>query len=77
MLVAAAAAVPLVRVENASGHRLVAAMRSHPGSGEIRFNRRYHPLVRRARVRPRHESGTVSISCLVKELTFEPDHWYF
>ena len=57
--------------------RLVAAMRSHPGAVEIGFNRRYHPLVRRARARLRQESGPVSISCLVKELTFEPDHWYF
>jgi predicted dehydrogenase len=57
--------------------RLVAAMRSYPGAVEIGFNRRYHPLVRRARARLRRESGPVSISCLVKELTFEPDHWYF
>lgn len=57
--------------------RLVAAMRSYPGAVEIGFNRRYHPLVRRARARLRQESGPVSISCLVKELTFEPDHWYF
>ena len=57
--------------------RLVAAMRAHPGAVEIGFNRRYHPLVRRARARLRQEPGPVSISCLVKELTFEPDHWYF
>jgi len=57
--------------------RLVAAMRAHPGAVEIGFNRRYHPLIRRARARLRRESGPVSISCLVKELTFEPDHWYF
>jgi predicted dehydrogenase len=58
-------------------HRLAAAMRSYPGAVEIGFNRRYHPLVRRARARLRQESGPISISCLVKELTFEPDHWYF
>jgi predicted dehydrogenase len=58
-------------------HRLAAAMRSYPGAVEIGFNRRYHPLVCRARARLRQESGPVSISCLVKELTFEPDHWYF
>ena len=57
--------------------RLVSAMRAHPGAVEIGFNRRYHPLVRRARARLRQETGPVSISCLVKELTFEPDHWYF
>ncbi len=57
--------------------RLAAAMRAHPGAVEIGFNRRYHPLVRRARARLRRETGPVTISCLVKELTFEPDHWYF
>ena len=34
-------------------HRLAAGMRSHPGAVEIGFNRRYHPLVRRARARLR------------------------
>jgi predicted dehydrogenase len=58
-------------------HRLAAGMRSHPGSIEIGFNRRYHPLIRRARKRLLQESGPTSISCLVKELIFEPDHWYF
>ena len=57
--------------------RLAAAMRANPGAVEIGFNRRYHPLVRRARARLRRETGPVTISCLVKELTFEPDHWYF
>ena len=58
-------------------HRLAAGMRSNPGSVEIGFNRRYHPLVRRARERLLQESGPISISCTVKELVFEPDHWYF
>jgi predicted dehydrogenase len=57
--------------------RLAAGMRSSPGAVEIGFNRRYHPLVRRARVRLLQESGPTSISCTVKELAFEPDHWYF
>lgn len=57
--------------------RLAAGMRSHPGSVEIGFNRRYHPLVRRAKARLLRESGPTSISCVVKELALEPDHWYF
>ena len=57
--------------------RLAAGMRAHPGAVEIGFNRRYHPLVRRARERLRQESGPTSICCTVKELAFEPDHWYF
>ena len=66
---------PTVTTEDV--HRLAAAMRSNPGSVEIGFNRRYHPLVHRVRTRLRQESGPTSISCIVKELTFEPDHWYF
>ena len=57
--------------------QLAAAMRANPGAIEIGFNRRHHPLVRRARARLARESGPTSISCVVKELTFEPDHWYF
>lgn len=57
--------------------RLAAGMRSHPGSVEIGFNRRYHPLVRRAKSRLLRESGPTSICCVVKELALEPDHWYF
>lgn len=57
--------------------RLAAAMSSNPGSVEIGFNRRYHPFVRRARERLLREEGPTSISCTVKELAFEPDHWYF
>lgn len=66
---------PTVTVEDV--RQLAAAMRAHPGAIEIGFNRRYHPLVRRARARLARESGPTSISCVVKELTFEPDHWYF
>jgi predicted dehydrogenase len=66
---------PAVTAEDV--HRLAAGMRSHPGSVEIGFNRRYHPLVRKARARLLRESGPTSISCIVKELNFEPDHWYF
>lgn len=66
---------PTVTAEDV--HQLAAAMRANPGAIEIGFNRRYHPLVRRARARLARESGPTSISCVVKELTFQPDHWYF
>lgn len=66
---------PVVTDEDA--RRLAAAMRSHPGKVEIGFNRRYHPLVRKARSRLRRETGPTSITCVVKELNFEHDHWYF
>jgi predicted dehydrogenase len=57
--------------------RLARAMASHPGAVEIGYNRRYHPLVRRARDRIRRRPGPTSITCTVKELPFQPDHWYF
>ncbi len=66
---------PTVTAEDVT--RLTTAMLANPGAIEIGFNRRYHPLVRRARARLRQESGPTSISCVVKELSFQPDHWYF
>jgi predicted dehydrogenase len=57
--------------------QLAEVMRANPGAVEIGFNRRYHPLVRKARGRLQRESGPTSISCTVKELTFAEDHWYF
>lgn len=57
--------------------QLASAMRANPGAVEIGFNRRYHPLVRKARARLQRESGPTTISCVVKELSFERDHWYF
>ena len=56
--------------------RLVANMAARPGVIEIGFNRRYHPLVRRARKRLQREAGPASITCTIKEIELEPDHWY-
>ena len=42
-------------VTPADVHQLAGIMRSHPGSVEIGFNRRYHPLIRRARARLRRD----------------------
>ena len=55
---------------------LVEAMNARPGAIEIGFNRRYHPLILRARARLRREHGPTSITCTVRELALEPDHWY-
>jgi predicted dehydrogenase len=57
--------------------RLAKVMLTRPGIVEIGFNRRYHPLVRRAQKYLSHEHGPTSITCTVKELEFQPDHWYF
>jgi predicted dehydrogenase len=56
---------------------LVEAMTARPGAIEIGFNRRYHPLILRARARLHQEQGPTSIICTIKEVTLEPDHWYF
>lgn len=66
---------PTVTVEDV--HQLAELMQANPGAVEIGFNRRYHPLVRKARAQLAKESGPTSISCVVKELTFQEDHWYF
>ena len=66
---------PAVTAEDV--RELAQTMQAHPGAIEIGFNRRYHPLVRKARARLQKESGPTSISCTIKELTFHDDHWYF
>jgi predicted dehydrogenase len=66
---------PTVTVEDV--HRLTDTMQAYPGAVEIGFNRRYHPLIRKARAQLAKESGPTSVSCIVKELTFQEDHWYF
>jgi predicted dehydrogenase len=66
---------PTVTAEDVQ--QLSAIMQANPGAIEIGFNRRYHPLVRRARAQLQKETGPTSISCIVKELAFHRDHWYF
>lgn len=66
---------PVVTADDVA--RLAGVMASHPGVVEIGYNRRYHPLVRRARDRIRRTPGPTSITCTVKELPFQSDHWYF
>lgn len=66
---------PTVTAEDV--RQLAEIMTSNPGAIEIGFNRRHHPLIRKARARLQHESGPTSISCTVKELSFQEDHWYF
>jgi predicted dehydrogenase len=66
---------PVVTREDVA--RLTEAMTARPGNVEIGFNRRFHPLVRRAQERLSDETGPMSITCTVKELAFHPDHWYF
>jgi len=66
---------PAVTVDDVRA--LAEVMRANPGAVEIGFNRRYHPLVRKARARLQKESGPTSISCTIKELAFQEDHWYF
>ncbi len=58
--------------------RLQKAMSGHPGMVEIGYNRRYHPLVRRAQaLLTASGQGPTSVTCIIKELAFHDDHWYF
>ncbi len=56
---------------------LAGAMTDRPGRIEIGFNRRYHPLIRTTRRALEREHGPASITCVIKEVDLEPDHWYF
>ncbi len=56
--------------------RLTDVMMARPGAIEVGFNRRYHPLVLRARRMLQREQGPASITCTIKEIALEPDHWY-
>jgi predicted dehydrogenase len=57
--------------------QLIDAMMACPGAIEIGFNRRYHPLILRARTALQQEQGPASITCTIKEIQLNPDHWYF
>jgi predicted dehydrogenase len=43
---------------------------------EVGFNRRYSELVRRAHRLLAREDGPVTVTCVVKEVELEPNHWY-
>jgi predicted dehydrogenase len=43
---------------------------------ELGFNRRYHPLIRDAKRLLASETGPFTITCVVREVPLEPNHWY-
>jgi predicted dehydrogenase len=55
--------------------RLLEALLETRSPLEVGFNRRYNPLVRRARRLLDRETGPVTVTCVVKELALERDHW--
>lgn len=55
---------------------LLAAAQRTPGELEVGFNRRYNPLVRRAREALAAEPGPATIVCSIREVEINPDHWY-
>jgi len=57
--------------------QLASQMMARPGMIEVGYNRRYHPLVKKAHAWLRREHGPTSVTCIVKELDFHADHWYF
>jgi predicted dehydrogenase len=56
--------------------RLVHAVRTRQRFFALGYNRRYHPLVRRARAVLSREDGPATMTCTVREIELEPDHWY-
>lgn len=56
---------------------LLESMTSWPGAIEIGFNRRYHRLIVKARRQLQREQGPISMTCIIKEVALEADHWYF
>ncbi|MBA2523753.1 MAG: Gfo/Idh/MocA family oxidoreductase [Solirubrobacterales bacterium] len=56
--------------------RLTEAIQRAPGELEVGFNRRYNPLVERARLRVLREAGPATIVASIREVDIEPDHWY-
>ncbi|HEV3408603.1 MAG TPA: Gfo/Idh/MocA family oxidoreductase [Gaiellaceae bacterium] len=42
----------------------------------VGFNRRFNPLVRRARSLLESRDGPLTITCIVREVSLEPSHWY-
>ena len=56
--------------------RLTAAAAAAPGELEVGFNRRYNPLVERARECIAGESGPATIVASIREVDITPDHWY-
>lgn len=57
-------------------NQLLGAIATSGRSPDIGFNRRYNRLVRGARRLLAAESGPATITCVVREVTINPDHWY-
>ncbi|MFL5946353.1 MAG: Gfo/Idh/MocA family protein [Gaiellaceae bacterium] len=43
---------------------------------DVGFNRRHHPFAEQSRALLAAETGPFTITCLVREVSIEPDHWY-
>jgi predicted dehydrogenase len=55
---------------------LLAAAGEHPGELEVGFNRRYNPIVERARREVARQTGPATIVATIREVDITPDHWY-
>ena len=55
---------------------LTAAVARNPGRLDVGFNRRHHPLATRLRESLAAEAGPLTITCLVREISLSPSHWY-
>ncbi|MCO5327221.1 MAG: Gfo/Idh/MocA family oxidoreductase [Solirubrobacterales bacterium] len=55
---------------------LAAAAERNPGELEVGFNRRWNPIVERARRELATASGPLTIVATIREVDITPDHWY-
>ncbi len=55
---------------------LTAAAERNPGELEVGFNRRWNPLVERARRELARTSGPATMVATIREVDITPDHWY-
>lgn len=55
---------------------LTAAAERNPGELEVGFNRRWNPLVERARREVAKGSGPTTMIATIREVDITPDHWY-
>lgn len=56
---------------------LLSAAQRRPGRLEIGFNRRYNPLVQRAKSYLARQTGPTTLLFSIRELTLAKHHWYF
>jgi predicted dehydrogenase len=66
---------PIVSAEDLA--MLEEAVARSPFQLEVGFNRRHHPLTAKLHSALGEAEGPLTITCLVREISISPSHWYF